>query len=147
MNKLYFASNRPVHPITWGVHGWSSCQGSGRAPGTLQSSSSFSSLRGWAPPAPFLGVVVTLVIFLQHLQKNLYFHSAFTLLLFPAGYKEREVRMLHHHGLAPLGGGSVFPSRCNFSLLPLCSSGFFYKTSSKCFYHKLGYILQYKWSI
>lgn len=63
MNKLYFASNRPVHPITWGVHGWSSCQGSGRAPGTLQSSSSFSSLRGWAPPAPFLGLLLPLWYF------------------------------------------------------------------------------------
>lgn len=67
------------------------------------------------------------------LQKNLSFHAAFTLHLFPAGYKEQEVRMLHHHRLAPLGGGSVFPSRCNFSLLPLYSPVFFTKRALSAF--------------
>lgn len=47
----------------------------------------------------------------------------------------------------PTGRGERFPLKVQFFPITFVLPCFFYKTSSKCFYHKLGYILQYKWSI
>lgn len=47
-------------------------------------------------------------------------------------------------GRSVLWWGSIIPSRCTMLPYYLCAHLFFYKMSSKCFYHKLGYIFQYK---
>lgn len=50
-------------------------------------------------------------------------------------------------GWKPAAVGSVTPFRGSVLPYYLCAHPFSYETSSKCFYHKLGYIFQYKWSI
>jgi len=85
--------------------------------------------QGWALPAPFLGLVVTAMVFLQCLKRNLSFGSAVTLQLSEAGRKERGTRAAPWRcagGRAgACRGGERYPlQKHSFSLLPLRSSVF-----------------------